>query len=265
MDLQLRLASTILMVLCILVATPNAAFAMGCGDVPEEGICADKQTMSWCEEGMVKSVKCPEGELCVEQTPWFDAAGCVAPSDTDCGDITTEGECTTANAVVWCEEGTPMVQTCDEGSVCGWDEVNGWYDCLSGAGMAGMNAPEPETDNPEPTDPQGTETDPPEGASDDQAMDSAPEDGDAGETEEGVEGATDHDEGAYTNDPSVPSPTVDRGLSQTTSDSATELNPAPEAAAGGCHGATGHHAFSLWSVLALAMLARTRRRVQRLI
>jgi len=103
---------------------------MECNDADEAGACLDAGTFQWCEDGEIKSAKCPDGQICVADNPFYDGAGCVATGETACGEISAEGECTTANGVVWCDEGVPMVFPCGEDSVCGWDEDNGEYDCL---------------------------------------------------------------------------------------------------------------------------------------
>lgn len=257
-----RVAATALLAVAFCLS-PGFAMAMGCGDVPHEGICSDKQTMSWCEAGVVKSAKCPDGELCVEETPWFDAAGCVSPSDTDCGEITTEGECTTANAVVWCEDGAPMVQACDEGSVCGWDADHGWYDCLSGPGASsGDAAPDDgaEATPPEPTQAGTSESE--QGSNEDEALDTparrAESEADTNEGES--EPSTDRSEtSAYTDDPSIPSPTVDRGLSsQELSSEGSAQVLTGDGSGGGCAGQPGPIRSSTWlfGLLILALMQK---------
>lgn len=257
-----RVAATALLAVATLLS-PGSAMAMGCGDVPHEGICSDKQTMSWCEAGVVKSAKCPDGEICVEETPWFDAAGCVAPSDTDCGEITTEGECTTANAVVWCEDGAPMVQACDEGSVCGWDADHGWYDCLSGPGASsddGSTDDAPGATPPEQTQEGASESD--EGSAEDEALDT-PDLSVESETETDDEdnepSADEPESSAYTDDPSIPSPTVDRGLSsQEPSNDAPAQILTGDGSGGGCAGKPGPTPDSTWllGLLILAFIGR---------
>ena len=106
------------------------AMAMECSDADKAGACLDAGTFEWCEDGEMKSAKCPDGQICVADNPFYDGAGCVATDETACGEISAEGECTTANGVVWCDEGVPMVFPCGEDSVCGWDEQHGEYDCL---------------------------------------------------------------------------------------------------------------------------------------
>ena len=263
-----RVAATTLLVVAYLLA-PGSAIAMGCGDVPHEGICSDKQTMSWCEAGVVKSAKCPEGEICVEETPWFDAAGCVAPSDTDCGEITTEGECTTANAVVWCEDGAPMVQACDEGSVCGWDDDHGWYDCLSGPGASSEDAAAGET--PGATPPEQTQEEASQaeaGSSEDESLDTpdpSPESEAETQEEDNEPGADASEPSPYTDDPSIPSPTVDRGLSsqEPSSDASAQILTG-DGTSGGCAGHPGPGDSVNWLLGVLVLAFMSRRPTQRL-
>ena len=106
------------------------ALAMDCNEDAAAGECVDATSFQWCEDGETKSAKCPEGQICVADHPWYDGPGCVATDETPCGEIPPEGECTTANGVVWCEEGEPKVFHCDEDTVCGWDDANSEYDCL---------------------------------------------------------------------------------------------------------------------------------------
>ena len=273
MNLRLRLTSTTIAVVGLLMAMPSPASAVGCGDVPEDGVCIDKQTMSWCEEDKVKSVKCPEGELCVEQTPWVDAAGCVAPSDTDCGDITTEGECTTANAVVWCEEGTPMVRTCEEGSVCGWDDVNGWYDCLSGASEGDLSfsdsaAENPEADESEASDALTTAADADEQTDANDAQADTNQQGEStseqGQEDDDRTEPSDDNDASYIDDPTIPSPGIDRGLSHSNAEQ-TAAYPYAESNTTGCKAATGSNPTFMWLISGLVLLGLFHRRTQRLI
>lgn len=143
------------LVLCLFA--PHAT-ALEC-DEGEPGACLDAGTFEWCEGGELKSAKCPEGQICVADNPFYDGAGCVSTDDTACGDISAEGECTTANGVVWCDDGVPMVYACGEESVCGWHEDNGEYDCLPRASQ-GSEEDEMRVDNTNisdaPPDPEET-------------------------------------------------------------------------------------------------------------
>lgn len=129
-------ATAVLALLCL----ANPASAAQCGESEDVGICLDDSTFQWCEDGEIKTANCPAGQICVTDNPWYDGAGCVATDKTDCEDIPSQGECTTANSVVWCDAGTPRVHECDADSVCGWDEDTGWYDCLP-TGNAAPPAP----------------------------------------------------------------------------------------------------------------------------
>ena len=218
---------------------PAHVHAMDCGDIDSDGVCLDTMTLQWCEDGTLKDATCPEDHICVEQTPWYDAAGCVPLSETDCGDIPSEGQCTTANSVVWCVEGSPRVQLCDDNTVCGWNSDDGWYDCLttppsSADSDAGELAQYPDT-------------------TDD---DDAPQDGvhaDAGPTPDGrapsrlpSSDTSDHLEQETS---SAPTPTVTPGDDEVTT----------TAADGGCHGGSSPHPTAWFYVLALVCVGRFRR------
>jgi len=209
-------AAAAVALLCL--ATP--ASAEECADGEDVGVCLDDSTFQWCEDGEIKTANCPDGQLCVADTPWYDGAGCVATDKTDCEDIPAQGECTTANSVVWCDEGTPRVHACDDDSVCGWDDETGWYDCLPANTSAPVAGPDAETDD--------ADADP----------------------EEDLAGPEEDTGGNERTQDDVPTPTVTPGGGD-----ATTLSPPPPA--GGCSG--GNAPNMAWLVLA-SLLALSRRR-----
>jgi hypothetical protein len=155
-------ATTFALFVGVLLLSPQAT-AAECSDANEDGVCLDAGTFQWCEDGELKSAKCPNGKVCVADNPFYDGAGCVATDETACGEISAEGECTTANGVVWCDEGVPMVFPCGEDSVCGWDEDNGEYDCLPRSNMTNGADSEnsPGLDSTSSDDEEDTSTDEP--------------------------------------------------------------------------------------------------------
>lgn len=102
-----------------------------CGNVDAMGQCLDAQTLAWCAEGKLKQATCPKGEICAAHQTFNGGVGCLPPEKTSCGSVPTEGECTSAGAVAWCDNrGKVQVQSCGSDSVCGWDEESAYYDCL---------------------------------------------------------------------------------------------------------------------------------------
>ena len=96
-----------------------------CGDVTSEGLC-DLDTLLYCEDGELVETLCAEGCGFDESAGYFDCLTAAPPID-ECGDVTYEGICDGDN-LLFCEDGTLSSSFCDHG--CGWDEGNGYYDCL---------------------------------------------------------------------------------------------------------------------------------------
>jgi hypothetical protein len=102
-----------------------------CGNVDAMGQCLDAQTLAWCAEGKLKQATCPKGEICAAHQTFNGGVGCLPPEKTSCGSVPTEGQCTSAGAVAWCDNrGKVQVQSCGSDSVCGWDDESAYYDCL---------------------------------------------------------------------------------------------------------------------------------------
>ncbi len=120
-----------------------AARAADCGDVPANGACEDVTTLVWCDGGDLRRVTCPGSEICVTHDLFDGAPGCIAPGQTECGEgITPAGQCTPSNSVVWCgEDGVPRNEPCAVGTLCSWDDTNGWYDCLNDTGSGPRGRP----------------------------------------------------------------------------------------------------------------------------
>jgi hypothetical protein len=228
----------------LLLLAPQAS-AMECGEANEDGVCLDAGTFQWCEDGELKSAKCPDGQICVTDNPFYDGAGCVSTDETACGEISAEGECTSANGVVWCDEGVPMVFPCGNDSVCGWDQTNGEYDCLPRSNsssdsdaMDGLEldtTPDDEADIPEEQGDTGPEPDPSNPEADAPA-DRSPE-----------PPRTDSDE------PENPNVTP----SVTPTDTSTLIARPPPQEHTGCQGGRSHGAW-LTALAALMFIARRR-------
>ncbi|MEZ4265196.1 MAG: hypothetical protein R3F39_02370 [Myxococcota bacterium] len=117
--------------LALLALSAAPARAGDCGDVDAMGQCRDAQTLAWCAEGKLKQATCPKGEICAPHQSFNGGVGCLPPDKTSCGTVPTEGQCTSAGAVAWCDDrGKVQVQSCGAESVCGWDSEHSWYDCL---------------------------------------------------------------------------------------------------------------------------------------
>lgn len=108
----------------------SPAHAESCGSVGEAIQCLDAQTLVWCAGGELVTALCPQGEICAQHCAFAGGMGCVAHQDTACGEIPPAGTCTTANNVVWCDAGEVQIESCDDGTLCAWDEIHGWYDCM---------------------------------------------------------------------------------------------------------------------------------------
>ena len=227
------------------------ATAAECSDSSDDGVCLDAGTFQWCEDGELKSAKCPEGQICVADNPFYDGAGCVATDETACGEISPEGECTTANGVVWCDEGVPMVFPCGEDSVCGWDEDNGEYDCLPRSNLAREADAQSSNDFEDGSEPEAggedtatDESDP--GPEPDAQLPDTPEpEPEATEMPEGVDS---DDKAAGTMSPSV----------TPTDTSAMDESPATEDPSDGCQGVRSSHngLLLLWTIALLMVMRR---------
>lgn len=142
------------------VLLPSAAFAgKPCGDdVPKEGVCYDPSTVTWCEDGLVRTLDCMDGQVCA----WNDSLGGFDCLSGQCGtDLPASGHCKHPNLVEWCEAGKVMTLPCGSGAECGWNESLGAFDCVK-KGFAETQMPEmpdpPDTDEaglPDPDDTQG--------------------------------------------------------------------------------------------------------------
>ncbi|MCB9785597.1 MAG: hypothetical protein H6744_02775 [Deltaproteobacteria bacterium] len=178
----LRLTCLALGLLTTTAATP--ARAGDCGDVDAMGQCLDAQTLVWCAEGKLKQATCPKGEICAAHQTFNGGVGCLPPAKTSCGDVPTEGQCTSAGAVAWCDDrGEVQVQSCGQDAVCGWDAEQGWYDCLPMGGPprralpdAGSPADAAGSSDADAPDAAGADEDsPPDGATTDEAPEPGPD------------------------------------------------------------------------------------------
>ena len=142
---RLRPVVTLTVALLWISQAPEAR-AEVCGAVGGQVECLDAQTLGWCDQGKLETITCPSGEICTHHEVFEGGYGCVPIEDTACGDIPLEGMCTSGNTVVWCDDaGDLQLKACDEGTECGWDDSDGWYDCLpgtlSGSSDAGPTEP----------------------------------------------------------------------------------------------------------------------------
>ena len=130
--LRLRPVMTLAVTLMFIAPAPEAK-AEVCGAVGGQVECLDSQTLGWCDQGKLETITCPVGEICTSHEVFEGGYGCIPIADTACGDIPVEGICTSGNTVVWCdEEGDLQLKACDDGTACGWNASDGWYDCLPG-------------------------------------------------------------------------------------------------------------------------------------
>lgn len=128
--LRLRPVVTLVVALLFIMPAPQAR-AEVCGAVGGQVECLDAQTLGWCDQGKLETITCPVGEICTSHEVFEGGYGCIPIADTACADVPSEGMCTSGNTVVWCDsEGDLQLKACDEGTECGWNETDDWYDCL---------------------------------------------------------------------------------------------------------------------------------------
>ena len=240
----------VLSVMAMLCCAPGV-FAAECAEDANIGVCLDDETFQWCEGGEIKTAKCPDGQICVTVNPWYDGAGCVAPDDTACGDIPPQGECTSGNSVAWCDEGVPRVQPCDDDSECGWDETNGWYDCLPISNSTMAPGPDTAFDEMADTSEGPDDWSDPDTSSPRGSTDVGPEP-DANTSSSPPDQETSPDESAPRND--VPTPTVTAGGGDVSDEPTTPPGD------GGCAGSTPAEGWLLWALLLLGLSRRRRER-----
>ncbi len=138
-------AGALMLLAVATLAAAGPARASECSDMAYPPICSDAQTLTWCEDGGLKTVVCPEGEVCAADQMFYGGVGCVSVEETDCGDITAEGQCTSANSVVWCDttRGEVVIYECGDYLQCDHDAESQQYDCLPPNVMtAGTDAPD---------------------------------------------------------------------------------------------------------------------------
>jgi len=131
---QRATALPLLLLWSVAVATPSTASASECGGVTTWGACLDSKTLVWCEQGQLKTLSCPSGEVCTDHERFGGGFGCIATQYTDCGAVTESGECVQDDRVlVFCEAQRVSIRLCDPDTTCAWVEEEGWYDCVPGA------------------------------------------------------------------------------------------------------------------------------------
>lgn len=226
----IRPIPTLAVTLMFVLVAPGSR-AEVCGAVGGQVECLDAHTLGWCDQGKLETITCPVGEICTHHEAFEGGYGCVPLADTACGDIPVEGMCTSGNTVVWCdEEGDLQLKACDDGTACGWEESEGWYDCLPGA-MSNTSQMEPE-------DPGGMPWD--------TSIDTVTYDGSGGGL--GPEPLPDS---VFSKEPDGgPTPSVSAGTDPT--------EPPSTDTGGGCSSAPGGQAVAL-PLLALVLLALRRR------
>lgn len=67
---------------------------------------------------------CGEGSFC-------DGAGQCEPVAESCKGLSPQGCCSAADAAVYCDQGTPTVESCAAPSACAWSKVLGRFACIA--------------------------------------------------------------------------------------------------------------------------------------
>ena len=123
-----------LIVLFVLLCIPmgNAlANSDPCYGLTYEGHC-DGEIAQWFENGEIIQVDCSDqGMMCAwnEEKSYY---GCSSASNTDevCA-IPQGGTCHSESIVAWCHDnGETATLECGEGTICGWNEEESYYDCV---------------------------------------------------------------------------------------------------------------------------------------
>ena len=131
--------------LASLVHEPGSARAMGCQGIDAKGHCPDLSTVEWCDEGVLRTASCPEGEICALHAD-FEGYTCIAKSLTACADVPDEGMCQDGVTAAWCSAGEIEVKECGPQEVCEFVGDKGWVDCVPESatppGDAGVDAPD---------------------------------------------------------------------------------------------------------------------------
>ena len=224
----------------LVLVAPGPALASECSEMAYPPLCVDAQTLTWCEGGALKTVVCPASEVCAPDPMFYGGVGCVSVDETDCGDITAEGECTSANSVVWCDttRGEVVIYACGDYLQCDHDAESEQYDCLPPNVITAL--PDESDELPDPSD---------EGAP-------APDDDPMGEPPSGEDDAAPGDGGGLGDEgPRGPTPDVSPS---TSSDDAGLTEETV-----GCQGAAPRQPWA-WVPLAVAahgILATRRRRM----
>ena len=135
----------------LFLAMPAAeAKAMGCQGIDGHGHCIDAKTVEWCDDGVLKTAKCPANEICAKHDDYGDGYLCIAKELTACAGVPDEGMCETDKLAVWCVEGELATKECGSDEFCGHDDEHGWVDCVPdgefGADAGATTPPEPNSD-----------------------------------------------------------------------------------------------------------------------
>jgi hypothetical protein len=109
--------------------TPSAPMC----NVGYEGSCTG-DILSFCLDGEEVMADCAEYDGVCGWDPTFERFDCISDTvvtteiapDT-CGSVSYDGECN-GDVLTWCEDDSVQTMACD--GVCGFDETNGYYNCL---------------------------------------------------------------------------------------------------------------------------------------
>jgi uncharacterized protein (TIGR03382 family) len=115
--------------LAALGLAPGVAHAMGCQGIDAKGHCPDLSTVEWCDEGVLRTASCPEGEICTLHVD-YEGYTCIAKSLTACADVPDEGMCQDNVTAAWCSAGEVEVKECGPQEVCEFVDDKGWVDCV---------------------------------------------------------------------------------------------------------------------------------------
>lgn len=100
--------------------------AGGCGQETYEGRCSG-DTVVWCESGTVYQNNCGSDGLTCGWSSANNYYACVAAAPVDpCQGETFKGRCD-GKTVIWCENQEVKSLNCNR---CGYDQLNGYYNCL---------------------------------------------------------------------------------------------------------------------------------------
>ena len=142
-------------VVCLLSTSASAA-SDPCYGLTYEGYC-DGDIAQWCENGEVIQIDCSDqGMVCT----WNDEKNYYGCAESESCYLPETGSCLSPTTVAWCHDnGDTEELECGEGTICGWNKEESYFDCIPEEEFGGVLPTRQESTEEEEPEAEGIDED----------------------------------------------------------------------------------------------------------